>query len=194
LKPSFSIITPSLMRESLVRCCESVNSQTYPNFQHIVALDCPYEEVTDALLDRIRHPNREIFCCGQRFGNYGNHARWMAWEKATNEYLIWLDDDNEMFHVNALADIARSLEDASLPDFAIFPIHRHGRWFFNDPPGMCMTDSANVIVKREIGRWPDIVAREADGVLVDSLRSQYSYVAFPGVEAIVLMEKSSNGI
>lgn len=191
----FSIITPSLSRESLVLCCQSIDQQTYQDgWQHVVALDCSPDEVNDALIDRIQHPQRIVFCCGHKFGNYGNHARWMAWERATEDYQIFCDDDNAMYSDHALADIAAALESTNLPDFSIFPIHRHGRIFFNDPPGMCMTDSANVVVKREIGRWPDIVSREADGHLVEALKSQYSYAAFPNAEPIILMEKSSDGI
>jgi Glycosyl transferase family 2 len=191
---SFSIITPSLMRYSLVRCCESVDKQTYRNFQHVIALDCAPEDINHDFLARIQHPQRVIFCCGQKFGNYGNHSRFMAWEKATGDQCIFLDDDNRMWSDHALADIAESLESANNPDFSIFPIHRHGRWFFHDPPGMCLTDSANIIVRREIGRWPDIIAREADGVLVEELKAKYSYAAFPNVEPIILMEYSSNGV
>lgn len=191
---TITLITPSLQRESLVRCCQSIDSQVYSSWQHVIALDCALEDVNADLLSRIQHPQRIIFCCGQKFGNYGNHARWVAWEKATGDYLAMADDDNMLYSDHALTDIAASLESANLPDFAIFPIHRHGRWFFNDPPGMCMTDSANVVVKREIGRWPDIASREADGVLVEELKKNYSYAAFPNVDPIVLMEHSSNGL
>jgi len=190
----FSIITPSLQRESLLQCCQSVTIQQYVDWQHIVALDCASEDINHNLLGLIQHPQRIVLCCGQKFGNYGNHARWVAWEKATGDVCLFLDDDNTMCSNHALFDIATALESAGLPDFAIFPIHRHGRVFFNDPPGMCMTDSANVVVKREIGRWPDIEAREADGHLVDALKAKYSYVAFPNVDPIILMEHSSNGI
>lgn len=192
---TITIITPSLQRESLVRCCQSVDRQTYTDgWQHIVALDCAPEDINHDLLAKIQHPQRIVFCCGQKFGNYGNHARYMAWEKATGDYLAALDDDNSMYSDHALADIANALESANRPDWAIFPIHRHGRYFFNDPPGMCMSDSANILVKIELGRWPDIVAREADGVLVEKLKSKYSYAAFPNVEPIILMEHSSNGV
>lgn len=182
------------MRESLVQCCQSVDSQQHEDWQHVIALDCAPEDINDSLLVQVQHPKRFIFCCGKKYGHYGNHARWMAWEKTKGDYLLALDDDNELFHVNALADIACSLESANLPDFAIFPIHRHGRIFFNDPPGMCMTDSMNLVVKRHVGRWPDIESREADGYFVEALKYKYKYATFPNVEAIGLMRKSSNGI
>jgi hypothetical protein len=84
---------------------------------------------------------------------------------------------------------------AGNPDWAIFPIHRHGSYFFNDPPGLCMTDTLNVVVKREIGRWPDIQAREADGHFVEALKASHpNYASFPHFRPIGVMEYSSNGI
>jgi hypothetical protein len=180
------------MRQSLVRCCESINTQTFDSWQHVIAVDS--DVFDDSLMEKIKHPRREIFLCGQRFGNYGNHARWMAWERATASYLAMLDDDNYLAHPGALADIADALVSAQFPDFAIFPIFRHGSRFFNDPPGLCMTDTANVVVKREIGRWPDIEAREADGHWVEALKAKYKYATFPQCPPIITMEYSSNGV
>lgn len=192
MRPFFSIITPSLKRESLVTCCLSVDVQTFKNWQHIVAIDS--DSVDDYLLERIKHRNRIVFTCGKQYGHYGNHARWLAWEKATADFLVMLDDDNSMFRPDALADMAKAIERDHYPDFALFPIHRHGSEFLMLPPGMCRTDSANIVVKREIGRWPDIEAREADGVLAEHLKANYAYSAFPDMEPIIFMEKSSNGL
>jgi hypothetical protein len=118
----------------------------------------------------------------------------MAWKYAKGDYLLGCDDDNSLYTDHALADIAAALESAALPAFAIFPIHRHGRWFFHDPPGTCMTDTMNVVARREIGRWPDIVTREADGHWVERMKLNHNYVVFPDVEPIGMMEKSSDGI
>lgn len=188
----FSVITPTLMRDSLIRCCRSIEEQTLASWQHVVAVDS--DQYDDSLIAKIQHPQRTIFLCGQRFGHYGNHARWMAWEHATSNLCIYLDDDNFLNGPDALANIATCLESANNPDWAIFPILRHGWWFFNDPPGMCMTDTLNVVTRREIGRWPDIEAREADGHLVESLKAKYPYAAFPNCKPIGVMEYSSNGI
>lgn len=191
-KPFFSIVTPTLERPSLVRCCESVNTQSYASWEHIVAVDAEF--VNEDLHSRIDHPQRYVFACGQRFGHFGNHARWLAWEHARGRYLVMLDDDNYLYHPDALSDIADCLASDSYPDWAIFPIHRHGSVFLLLPPGMCMTDTMNVVVKRELGRWPDIEAREADGVWTEELKKRYAYSAFPDVRPIGMMERSSNGI
>jgi len=182
------------MRESLVRCCESVDAQTFAEeWEHIIAVDS--DTLGEVLLKRIEHSQRIVFTCGKKFGNYGNHARWMAWGYATGDFLIGLDDDNFLAHPNALQDIHDALESPRpYPAWALFPIMRHGSKFLLEPPGMCMTDTANMVIRREYGRWPDIEAREADGVLAERLKAEYPYVSFPQLNPIIVMEKSSDGI
>lgn len=189
----FTIITPSLQRESLARCCESIDNQTHIDWQHVIALDCAREDMNQELMIQISHPNRKMLCCGQKFGNYGNHARWMAWEKAEGSLLWYVDDDNFLADPNILADMAELLKDAQ-EDWFLFPIHRHGRSFFHDPPGPCYVDTMNMVVRKEFGRWPDIVAREADGEFCNGLKAYHPYKAFSEFRPIGVMEYSSNGI
>lgn len=188
-----SIITPSLARPSLRDCCHSVDIQLGADWEHIVCFDCAESDLDSDLLFSLAHPQRKFLCCGRRFGHYGNHARWLAWEKATGSYLVWLDDDNILFRPDALADIAYAISSDCFPDWALFPIHRHGSIFLCLPPGMCRTDSANIVVRRELGRWLDVETREADGLLAEYLASNYAYSAFPDMPPIVLMERSGNG-
>lgn len=164
-----SIITPTLQRPSLIACMLSVKAQTFEDWEHIVEVD---------------HPRR---------GDYGNHARHKAWKRATGDWVIYLDDDNSLAHPNALQDISTALEGVD-EKWAIFPIVRHGRRFFYDPPRMCYVDTLNMVMRREIARWPDIPNREADGIFCDILRAQYPYRAFPAFQPIGIMEVSSNGI
>jgi hypothetical protein len=192
----FTIITPTLQRESLVRCCDSVDGQNFASWQHIVMVDDANKN-RDLCMRIKRNDEMErrwVHKCGRRHGHFGNRCRHDAWLGAMGEYLVMLDDDNLMFHEGALADIDRCLTSAGEPDFALFPVHRHGSVFLMEPPGLCRTDTANVVCKREIGRWPDIEAREADGHWVEALKEKYSYVSFPDVAPIILMEYSSNGV
>lgn len=188
----FSIVTPTLQRESLVRCCESVDAQSLKDgWEHIVMVDC--EEIDKDIFAKIDHPQRWVYQCEKPHRNYGNTCRHNAWEKATGTYLVMLDDDNVLNGPFALASIAEHLETAGYPDWAIFPIVRHGWYFFNDPPGLCMTDTLNAVVKREIGRWPDIPDYTADGHWVEALKAKYPYVAFPNTQPIGIMERSNQG-
>lgn len=124
---------------------------------------------------------------------WGNYQRHSAWEYACGDYIIHLDDDNYLAHPNALRDIAACLDAAGDAAWALFPIMRHGSRFLLTPPGMCMTDSANMVIKREFARWPDTPVREADGMLAERLKAEHPYVIFPDCAPIIVMEKSSDG-
>src|ERR1700733_5029981 len=128
MSPFFSVIVPTLQRESLVRCCNSVLAQTFTEWEMIIQVDA--ERINEELFNRIS-PTRKIWVeeCGVHHSNYGNTCRHLAWERATGEYLVMLDDDNEMFHPDALQDIHDALETDNWPDWALFPIHRHGSVF-----------------------------------------------------------------
>ncbi len=181
----YSIITPTLQRESLIKTCESVNGQTYKDWEHIVMVDC--EEMKQSVLDRIEHENRLVVKCPKAHKNYGNTCRHNAWNYATGEYLIYTDDDNWLADERVLEDLSQVTA-----DWALFPILRHGQWFYNNPPKACYVDTANVIVKREIGRWPDIPNYEADGHLIESLM-KYPYLAMPQLRPMVVMPASRHG-
>jgi|ERR1700722_687419 len=191
MSPFFSIITPSLQRQSLLRTCESIDKQTYfGRFEHIIMID---QDVIDKeLFAKIDQPYRFVYQCPNHHGNYGNRCRYDAWKHASGDMLWYMDDDNYLVDDRILEDMAAILKDVEC--FAILPIMRHGRWFFNDPPGLCMTDTMNVVCRRTIGRWPDIEAREADGHWVEALKANYPYTAFPQFRPIGVMEYSSNGI
>lgn len=193
MPPLFSIVTPSLQRESLKRCCDSIDAQSFEGWEHIIQIDCHPTLLKPDLLLALIHPNRRVFCCGTHHNNYGNSCRNLAWEKATGENLIYLDDDNYFSDEHILRDIAAIPRHMLIPEqWRVFPILRHGSVFFNDPPGLCKTDTMNVVVKREVGRWPDIPDYCADGHWVENLK-QYPYQAFPNFRPIGVMEKSNEG-
>lgn len=189
---NFTIITPTIQRVSLLACCESVNAQTYPHWRHVVMVDRDIPDVN--LLESIAHEQRLILHCDTEHRNYGNTCRHNAWEHATKDsYLIGLDDDNLLLDSTTLGEIAYWLKMGDYPAWAIFPIFRHGQIFFNDPPGLCRTDTLNVVVRWEVGRWPDMPDYTADGHWVEALKANHRYAAFPNARPIGLMEKSSEG-
>src|ERR1700690_3096789 len=115
MKPFFSIITPSLQRQSLRECCVSLDQQTFENWQHVVYLDCSDSEIDWDFVSTLVSPRRFVYCCGQRFGHYGNRARHLAWQKATANYLMHCDDDNVFARPDALIDVAYALTLDNLP-------------------------------------------------------------------------------
>jgi len=180
----YTIITPTLGRESLVRTCESVDRQTTDDWQHIVVVD---KKTDPEILVQIYRSHRLIIHCGLPHGNFGNTCRHNAWEFAEGEYLLYLDDDNWLSDDHVLEDL-----NVVVTPWALFPILRHGNRFFTDPPKCCHVDTANVVVSRDIGRWPDIPDYTADGQFVESLL-KYPYQAFPDFRTIVVMPHSSEG-
>jgi hypothetical protein len=192
--PTFSIITATLQRDSLFPCCLSVNTQLDFTaggiWQHIVVVDGG--SLRADLLNSIQHPNRQIIFLGKRYGNYGNKPRHIGWRLATCDYCIYLDDDNYFARPDALADISSAL-DSSRPDWAVFPIMRHGRRFFSDDPRCCHVDTANMVIRREIAQWPDGDEYTLDGIFCDSLKECYPYLAFGGISPIIDVPVMSGG-
>lgn len=190
--PLFTLITPSLQRESLLACCDSIDKQSFRDWEHIVQLDCAGEDIDSALVGRIVHPQRTIRYCGSRHANYGNTCRNHAWAAATGEWCAHIDDDNKLADDQVLFDLAGVLS-MTQEMWTLFPISRHGFYFLNDPPGLCQTDTANVIARRGVARWPDVPNYEADGIWVEQLKAKYPYRVFPDFRPIVIMERSNHG-
>lgn len=184
----FTIITPTLQRSSLARACSSVDRQSFADWQHIVMVD--RAKLNHALLAEINHPRRTVIQCPVAHHNYGNTCRHNAWELATGDYCLMLDDDNYLTDDKILEDIAAHLEDR--PHWALFPILRRGRLFFNDPPGLKVTDTANVVVRRDIARWPDVEDYTADARWIEGLKA-YPHKSLPGFRPIVDMPVQSKG-
>lgn len=195
--PFFSIITPTIQRESLVQTCASLDSQTFTNWQHVVMVDC--EKGDYDLWERIDPQEgfgrRNILLCNVAHKNFGNTCRHNAWEYAIGTYIVFLDDDNTFCHDEALSDLASAIEGAGFPDWGIVPMWRHGRQFFTDPPRSCHVDTANLFVKREIGQWPDGPEYTMDGIFIEELQQhpEYVYKALPDVRPVINMPYSSEG-
>ena len=190
-KPFFSIVTPTLQRESLIHCCESVNAQTFTDgWQHVVQVDSTDLDV--ALINKIEHPQREIYCCGKHHNNGGNSCRVLALEMATAGYVAFVDDDNYLADDRVLEDVAMALEGAGSPPWGLFPIWRCGGRFYTDPPRSCHVDTMNVVLRRDTAYWPDTDAYGTDGLLVDDLMERkVPYVAFPDFRPIGVIPQIS---
>jgi glycosyltransferase involved in cell wall biosynthesis len=183
-----TIITPTLQRSSLIQACNSVDRQSFREWQHIVMVDRPTLDLD--LLATIRHSQRQVMQCPKAHHNYGNTCRHNAWEVATGDYCLMLDDDNYLTDDDVLKDVAASLY--KRPRWALYPIMRRGKSFFNDPPGLKLTDTANVVVRRNIARWPNIAEYAADGRWIEGLKA-HPYEAFPAFRPIVNVPVQSKG-
>lgn len=188
MNPFFSVITPTLQRDSLVATCESINSQSFSSWEHIIQLD--QETVDESLFCKIDHPKRFVYQCDSPHRNGGNTCRSLALKHALGSWVLFCDDDNFYSDPDVFNDIA-----AVLPrdkQFAIFPIDRLGSRFYADPPRSCHTDTMNFVLRRDVAYWPDTDAYGTDGILVDDLMARgIPYAAFPNFRAIGVIPKIS---
>src|ERR1700690_3994298 len=133
-KLRYTIVTPTLCRQSLLRLCGSLDSQTQPDWEHLVVIDMPRLNMTEnqreILASISPKENRSYFFCDRRHNNYGHTCRHLIWEKAKGDYILYIDDDDYLAHDAAV----RSL-DSVVGTWAVFPVLRHGKLFFNLPRG-----------------------------------------------------------
>ena len=187
-----SIITPTLQRTSLVECCKSVDQQSHSDWEHIIQIDSG--SMDDELIFRLVHPKRRFYLCGTRHNNFGNSCRHTAWRQASGDYCIYLDDDNFFTRPDALSDVAACLIAENYPDWAIFPILRFGQRFCCLPPGNCRTDSANIVIKREIAQWPNGLEYTMDGLFCEQLKAKFAYSSFPHISPIITVPVQGKGL
>jgi hypothetical protein len=184
----FSIITPTIQRQSLIAACESVNSQSYENWEHLIQVD--RRELNSELMAKIAHPKRTITQCDVEHRDGGNTCRGLAWERAVGQYCYYLDCDNFLADADILADIDSAL--ISNPAWAVFPITRLGGRFFSDPPRSCHTDTLNLVFRHEYAQWPKTDAYGSDGVMVEDLIGRgIPYTAYPDFRPIAVLPKIS---
>jgi O-antigen biosynthesis protein len=189
--PVFTIITPTIERASLARCCRSVAEQTYPHWQHLVLVDGPAWTIPT---EPLAHPNRVFLVSGERHHDFGNAARHGAYAHVRGDYILGLDDDNYLLHDRALETLSRSLAGA---DWAVFPMVRAGRYFFADPPGRKRTDLAQMvyrpIIRGQPIRYPCVPDYDADGILCEALKALAPPRMLAEVGPLVMYEKANRG-
>ena len=189
--PLISIITPTVMRQSLLDTCRSIDEQTFSSWQHVVIVD--KEEFDPSIIEQIVHPQRVIVKCPKPHRNGGNTCRHNAWHFALGTFCWHVDDDNTLASPRTLQQIAKQLEKVGTDvAWTLWPIFRHGHIFFFDPPAPCYFDTGNAIVRREFAQWPDIDDYASDAVWLQQFKDK-PYVAFPESLPIMLMEKTSFG-
>lgn len=172
----FTIITPTILRDTLDRTCRSIEEGTHTDWQHIVIIDKPLDK---PLFPRhLLHPRREWIMCGIRHNNRGNWCRHSAYPLIKGDYVLYLDDDD--YYVNdCLAVLNYSIFGE---DWGVFPTELHGNYLFRHVPGLCNTASCQwyhkPVIKGVQMRWPGPLSEAGqDGRLVD-LAMELSQPAF----------------
>jgi hypothetical protein len=97
----FSIITPTIGNEKLVKLLESINQQTYSNIEHIIVIDgeehwSKVETIINSVPSKVkRYIIKLPFSTGKN--NYYGHKIYASISQIVNgDYVILLDDDNSL--------------------------------------------------------------------------------------------------
>lgn len=178
----YTIITPTVLRASLKRLCDSIDAQTCDGWEHLVMVDTL--ERDDELLSSIVHPQRRVIFCAQPHRDWGDTCRRNAWPLATGDRLLYVDDDNY------LADdrVLETLRDVSEP-VVLFPLQYRGEVSAPLPIEVGRSDGNGLMVDRRIGQWPLVGAHESerdiDGEFVVTLTTGNPYEALFGRALVV---------
>jgi glycosyltransferase involved in cell wall biosynthesis len=207
----YSIITPTLLRPTLNRLIETIDSQTNTDWEHIIMVDRPlvFDKEAQRIVESLSgHEQRHFVRCGKAHKDFGNSCRWNAWDRATGDYILYIDDDDYYADERVLETLTEVYE-----PWAIFPCVRYGSYYLAEPPGLNRTGSNMFMHKREIGRYPcaahcaehtEIIDRlkkehpnsynmyAADGMLVEYLKARYPYQVVQG-RPLTIYEQANQG-
>jgi len=144
------------------------------------------------LLEDIAQPlrgRRKIYFCDKRHKNFGNTCRRNAFEKATGDYILQIDDDD----YQSDSEVLRTLE-CVVETWAIFPTLSRGKKTHCDPPSKGHTGSAMFMYRRDTGiRFPDNDHYAADGEVVEELKKKYAYQAL-NIRPLVIYPWANHGM
>lgn len=188
---SFTFITPTFRRPPAIlkRCLDSVEGQAYPHWRQIVVVDDATVEahVPADLLAAYTSPQREFVALGRASNNSGNSPRQFAIERATTDFVVFLDDDNVIFP-NYLEVMAAALTAVDSADMVICRIIHMGPlppWLCpppkvldGNPPVLQNIDSLQATVRTRAMKehtWLDR-GYMADGYTMQSLAEKYRHI------------------
>lgn len=143
----YTLITPTLVRQTLPRLCQSIDSQASSDWEHILTIDRLPETLTDdqhSILFGVMHPQRKILFCDRPHRDFGHGCRSSLVKRkvARGEYVFHLDDDDYL----ADSGVLTTLEAVTAP-WAIFPVLRDGSMFYDPRPGDCRTTISSYIIR-----------------------------------------------
>lgn len=187
----YTLLTPTLVRPTLKRLCDSIDSQTCTDYEHIVIIDCVVDKEKQAILDGIAlSPNRKFVQCDKVHDkDYGNTARRQGFDIAMGDYILQIDDDDYY----ADAEVFETLKCVTKP-WAVFPVLAFGKRCHRKPPAIGLTGSAMFMYRRDTGlKFPDNKDYSADGQLVEELKKRFEYQSLDDVRELAIYPKANHG-
>ncbi len=188
----YTLITPTLVRDTLPRLCDSIDMQTNTDWEHIVVVDCLLDtHKRDVLRQISSNPRRRFLYATTTHGNdFGNSARRQAFDAALGDYILDIDDDDYY----ADADAFKTLERVT-KTWAVFPVLAYGKRCHPPKPALGLTGSAMFMYRRDTGlKFPENADYSADGQLVEQLKRLYpDYQSLDDSRELVIYPQGNAG-
>jgi len=187
----YTFITPTLVRDTLPRLCESIDKQTNGDWEHIIVIDCPMTPHKEEVLAQVKSdPRRKIVTCTtQHVRDFGNAARRQAFDIAEGEYILDIDDDDYYADDRVLETL-----ECVTAVWAVFPVNAYGVRCHPPAPALGRTGSAMFMYRRDTGmKFPDNASYSADGELVEQLKAKYPYQQLDDCRELVIYPKGNKG-
>jgi len=186
---SVTIITPTYRRSEKVlrRCFQSIESQTYRQWHHLVVIDdCDHKaHLSEDLIKDYRSDRRSFICLEKNTNNYGNTPRHIAIQMVKTDYIVFVDDDNIIFP-DYLETMVKSLQDQPEASVGICRIIHMGplpqrlcpppKIIDGQPPVLQNVDTLQMIVRAEVMKkegWEVDKGYMADGYTIEKLCGKY---------------------
>lgn len=189
----YSILTPTLIRPTLKRLCDSIDIQTNGDYEHIVIIDCVVTPEKKAILDGIvPNPRRKFITCseaGRHPKDFGNKARREGYDIAQGEYILQIDDDDYYADAGVFETLTCVVE-----KWAVFPVLARGIRCHPPKPALGQTGSAMFMYRRDTGmKFPDNLDYSADGQLVEQLKKNFPYQSLDDSRELVIYPQANEG-
>lgn len=195
----YSIITPTLLRPTLRRLCDSIDKQTNTSWEHVIQVDKPVNSLTAderTLISAIQanekceSGQRTFHFCDRNHKNFGNTCRGFAFDRAKGDYICDIDDDDYYADERVL----QTLECVTKP-WAIYPVLSRGKREHRNPPGKGLTGSAMFIYRRDTGiKFEPNDHYAADGEVVERLKKLYPYDSLDRERELVIYPWANHGM
>ena len=188
----FSIITPTIGRDALLRTCETIDRQTCADWEHLVIFDGPEQEVE--VFKKIEHPQRKIIFSGYNFGDYGHSIRYFSYDLTQYDHMMYIDDD-DYYHLECLETIQRVIDPEV--EFIFFPALWCGGLLMMLPPSHNCTVSCQYVHRKKdrLGypiRFPP-GGHGTDSWWIGEMVKQYPYQVIEMNWPLVYVDIVSNG-
>jgi glycosyltransferase involved in cell wall biosynthesis len=188
----FSIITPTIGRDTLLRTCETIDRQTCPDWEHLVIFDGPEQEVE--VFKKIEHPQRKIIFSGNNFGDYGHSIRFFSYDFTKYDHMMYIDDD-DYYHLECLGIIQRVMD--SEVEFIFFPALWYASLLAMLPPRQNCTVSCQYVHRKKdrLGhsiRFPS-GGHGTDNLWIGEMMKQYPYQVIETDCPLVYVDVAGDG-